>query len=59
MCELLGYAPRIGPVRVNRILRRADVWPLREVGRLTVGQRERIVAEIGDAWTVSEGGALW
>jgi hypothetical protein len=29
------------------VLRRVEVWPLREVGRLTVRQRQRIVVELG------------
>ena len=44
---LLGYAPKLGVWGVERVLRRVEVWPLREVGRLTVRQRQRIVVELG------------
>lgn len=44
--QLLACAPRLGPEKVNRILRRADVWPLRETGLLTVGQRDRLIAAV-------------
>lgn len=44
--ELLDWAPRIGSVKVSQILRRADVWPLKEVGSLTPRQRQRILREL-------------
>lgn len=44
--ELLGWLPGVGPTRVNRVLRRAEVWPLREVGRLTLRQRLRLLLEL-------------
>jgi hypothetical protein len=44
--DVLSWAPRIGQTRVNTVLRRADVWPLRDAGRLTVGQRDRILHEL-------------
>lgn len=46
VCDLLEMAPRVGADRVSRVLRRAQVWPLRLAGRLTVAQRERIVMEL-------------
>jgi hypothetical protein len=45
--DVLSWAPRIGCARVNTVLRRADVWPLRDAGRLTVNQRDRILEELG------------
>lgn len=44
--EVLGWAPRTGTWRINKVLRRADVWPLRETGRLTSAQRTRVLAEL-------------
>ncbi len=37
--ELLGWAPRLGPVKVSRLLRSCGVWPLKTVGKLTLRQR--------------------
>lgn len=45
--ELLEWAPRFGRTKCNRVLRRADVWPLKELGRLTPRQRERLTVELG------------
>lgn len=50
VCELVSWAPRIGRVRVNRVLRRAEIWPLREVGMLTLRQRERLILELSAGW---------
>lgn len=44
--ELVGLVPRFGVARVNRVLRRAEIWPLRETGILTVRQRARLFAEV-------------
>lgn len=44
--ELLDWAPCVGSVKVNKILRRADVWPLKECGSLTIHQRQRILREL-------------
>lgn len=48
--RLLLIVPKIGRVRASRVLRRADVWPLKPVGELTARQCGRLVRELENAW---------
>ena len=41
--ELLMMAPYWGLVKVSKLLRRTEVWPLRPAGRLTQNQRNRLI----------------
>ena len=45
--QLLSWGRKVGLGRVNRVLRRADVWPLRQVGHLTARQRADLILELG------------
>ncbi|MDE2103213.1 MAG: hypothetical protein KGL39_38560 [Patescibacteria group bacterium] len=38
--------PGVGPERLRRICQRCEIWPFRKIGRLTLGQREKVARQI-------------
>jgi hypothetical protein len=44
--EILRCLPRFGPHRINQVVRPAGVNPYREIGMLTVRQREALACQL-------------